>query len=145
MHNSSGISLIELLLVVVIISTLGIFSASFYARFLTQNEVVNTVDRLIGSFRKAQVYSMMGKQNGTWGVRYTLSPKEITLYLSGNSAFDETYQINSNITISYSPDIKDITFARITGLPSAAPTITIAGNNSSKTITVNSQGVVSRN
>lgn len=136
-----GVTIIELLLVVVIISTLGIFSASFYARFLTQNEVGNTVDRLIGSFRKAQVYSMMGKQNGVWGVRHTESPKKITLYLSGNSGFDETFSVNSNITIS---GFTDITFARITGLPSITANITISGGNSSKTIILSSQGVVSR-
>lgn len=141
---SRGVTIIELLLVVVIISTLGIFSASFYARFLTQNEVGNTVDRLIGSFRKAQVYSMMGKQNGTWGVRYTTSPKKITLYLSGNSAFDEDFSVNDNITIS---GFSDISFTRVTGLPSGASfplTITITGGNNTKTIQMSSQGVVSR-
>ena len=139
-----GITIIELLLVVAIISTLGVMSISFYARFLTQNEVGNTVDRLIGSFRKAQVYSMMGKQNGTWGVRYTTSPKKITLYLVGNSAFDESYDVNDNITVS---GFTDITFARITGLPSGGSfplTITISGGNSSKIIDLNSQGVASR-
>jgi Tfp pilus assembly protein FimT len=137
-----GITIIELLLVIAIISTLGIFSASFYAKFLTQNAVENTQNQLVNSFRKAQIYSMMGKQNGVWGVRYTTSPKEITLYLSGNSAFDETYQVNSNITVS---DFTDILFAKVTGLPSTTATITISGVNNSKTVTVNNQGVVSRN
>lgn len=141
MHKSSGLTIIELLLVVVIILTLGILSTSFYARFLTQNEVGNTVDRLIGSFRKAQVYSMMGKQNGSWGVRYTASPKKITLYLSGNTAFDEYFSVNDNVTIS---GFSDISFAKITGLPSASATITISAANNSKTVTLNSQGVVSR-
>lgn len=139
-HKLKGVTLIELLLVVVIVSTITILSAPFYSRFLTQNAVGNTVDQLVASLRKAQIYSMMGKQNNTWGVKYSAATKKITLYLSGSSAFDEIYSVNNNITVA---DF-DITFAKITGLPSTSPTITITGNNNSKTITINSQGVVSR-
>lgn len=136
---SSGVTIIELLIVILLISTIGLLSAPFYSRFLTQNAVENTKDQLVGSFRKAQVYSMMGRQNGTWGVRY--GSNTITLYLSGNSAFDEIYNVNTNIAIG---GFTEITFARITGLPSASPTITISGGNNTKTITINSQGVVSK-
>lgn len=142
--KQTGVTIIELILSVVIISTLAILSTSFYSRFFTQNAVDNVDNQLVASFRKAQVYSMMGKQNGVWGVKYTVATQKITLYLTGNTAFDENYTVNNNITISYSPDIKDITFAKITGLPSARPTITITGGNNTKTITINSQGVVSR-
>jgi len=133
-----GITIIELLLVIAIISTLGIFSASFYARFLTQNAVENTQNQLVNSFRKAQIYSMMGKQNGTWGVRYT--PNQITLYLVGNSSFDEIFDLNDNVTVT----TFDITFAKITGLPSSTVNITITGGNNTKTVTINNQGVVSK-
>lgn len=140
---SKGVTIIELLLVIAIISTLGVFSASFYARFLTQNEVENTADQLVGSLRKAQIYSMMGRQNGSWGVKYTESPKKITLYLSGNSAFDGDFSVNSNVNLS---GFTDILFAKVTGLPSPSgpTTITISGGNNSKTININTQGVVSR-
>ncbi|MEK7534014.1 MAG: prepilin-type N-terminal cleavage/methylation domain-containing protein [Patescibacteria group bacterium] len=147
-NRQAGLTIIELLLVIAIISIIGLMSTSFYSRFLTQNTVENTENQLVSSFRKAQVYSMMGKQNGVWGVRYTLSPKKITLYLSGNPAFDEIYNVNNNITIS---DFTDISFAKITGLPNSSGvpitspvTITITGGNNNKTITINSQGVVSK-
>lgn len=65
-----GVTIIELLIVVAIVLTLGIMSVSFYSRFLTQNAVDNTVTKLVQSFRKAQVYSMTGRQNGVWGVKY---------------------------------------------------------------------------
>jgi hypothetical protein len=81
---------------------------------------------------------MMGKQNGVWGVRYASST--ITLYLFGNPAFDENYSVNSNITVT----VFDITFARITGLPSSTANITVSGGNNTKTITINNQGVVSK-
>ncbi len=145
---SRGITIIELLLVVAIISTLGILSVSFYARFLTQNEVGNTVDRLIGSFRKAQVYSMMGKQNSNWGVHY--ASNTITLYKGSSfgvdTGFDEEFTVNSSVSVG---GFTDLNFTKVTGIPgsgnpSTTPTITISGGNNSKTITVNSQGVASR-
>ncbi len=140
-EKESGISIIEFLVVVLIISTIGVMGVSYYARFLTQNAVENTTTQLVNSLRKAQVYSMTGKQNGVWGVKYTTSPKRIVLYLSGNSAFDEKFDVNSNITIS---GFTDINFAKVTGLPSTTASITITGGNNTKTVNVNSQGVVSR-
>lgn len=141
LKNSNGLTLIELLLVVTIMLTLGVMSISFYSRFLTQNAIDNNTTQLAGSFRKAQIYSMMGKQNGIWGVKY--GSNKITLYLSGKPAFDENYSVNENITIS---GFSDISFARITGLPigTTPVTISIASGSNSKTITINSQGVVSR-
>ncbi len=141
---SKGITIIELLLVTLIISTLGVMSVSFYSRFLTQNAVDNTTTQLVNSLRKAQVYSLTGKQNGVWGVKYTTSPKQITLYLTGNSAFDESFSVSSNITID---NFTDISFAKVTGIPSGGSfplTIIITGNNSTKTVTVNGQGTVSK-
>lgn len=149
LNKSRGITIIELLVVVAVISTLGVLSTAFYARFLTQNAVDNVDNQLVASFRKAQVYSMMGKQNGVWGVKYDSAAKKITLYLSGSGAFDESFSVNSNINIEFSDgsDFTNITFAKITGLPPSGSyplTITISGGNNSKIITVNSQGVVSK-
>src|SRR5438309_506925 len=64
-----GFTLIELLVVMAVVSILGVMSVAFYSRFLIQNEVANTTDQFAGEFRKAQIYSMMGKQSGgVWGV-----------------------------------------------------------------------------
>ena len=143
-NGQTGVTLIELLLVITIISIIGLMSTSFYSRFLTQNAVGNTRDQLVGSFRKAQIYSMMGKQNNTWGVKYDSVAKKITLYLTGASAFNENYTVNNNITIT---GFTDISFARVTGTPSTTPstvTITIYSGNNTKTISINSQGVVNK-
>lgn len=143
-----GFTFIELILVLAIILILAAISVAFYSRFLTQNAVINNTDQIVSILRKAQTYSMMGKQNGgVWGVRFTASPKEITLYLSGNSAYDEDFTVNNNITIG---SFTQLEFAHLTGLPingnpSNTPTITVTGNNQSKSVSVNSQGVVNRN
>lgn len=133
-------------------STLSVLSVGFYSRFFRQNEVLNVADQLSGQMRKAQVYAMMGKQSGNiacapcnWGINY--AGNVITLYL-GNSfaarvaAFDERFTVNSNVTIS---GLANLNFAHATGLPNSSPlTITITSGTTVKTVTVNSQGVVSK-
>src|SRR3989338_10821570 len=113
-HKSSGFTLIELLLVISMISIIGTFSVVFFSRFLTQNAVANTQDQLIGQLRKAQVYAMMGRQNSAWSINY--SSNTITLYIGTtfaghNTAFDEKFTVNSNISVS---GITDVNFAKAT-------------------------------
>ncbi len=139
LKNSSGITIIEIIMVTALILTLGLMSISYYSRFLVQNALGNTVDQLTGSLRKAQIYSMSGRQNGVWGVKYL--DNKITLYLTGNSSFDENFSVNNNVIIS---GFTDIAFAKATGIPNTTATITISGNDGSKTVTVNGQGGVSR-
>ena len=102
-RKSDGFTLIELLLVISIILIIGTFSVIFFSRFLTQNAVANTQDQLIGQLRKAQVYAMMGRQNSAWSINY--SSNTITLYIGTtfaghNTAFDEKFTVNSNISVS---------------------------------------------
>jgi prepilin-type N-terminal cleavage/methylation domain-containing protein len=139
-----GFTLIEMLLVIALFMILAGLSTPFYARFLTQNNVNNVVDQLSGQLRKAQIYAMMGRQNGAWGV--TVNSGAIILfqgssYATRNSAFDEKFLLNPNISIT---GLTEVVFAKVSGLPSTTPTIVITGNNSSKTVTVNSQGVINK-
>lgn len=143
--RKNGFTFIELLLMVVLISILAAMTPVFYSRFLLQNAVANTSDQMIGSLRKAQIYAMMSKQGSSWSVNY--SSNAITLYKGTNfasrdSSFDETFDLNPNVAVS---GITDISFARLTGVPTpSSTTITINFGNNSDTITVNSQGVVSK-
>ena len=139
----NGFTLLELLLVIAIVGILGTASTSYTARFYTQNAVSNTADELASMLRTAQLYSMMGKQSGgVWGVKYTTSPKRITLFLQGSSSFDEKYDVNNSVSII---GFSQITFAHLTGLPSSSAPMTISGNGQSEGITMNSQGVISKN
>lgn len=144
MRGEKGLTMIELLLVLALVSVVTAFSAIFYSRFLTQNAVLNTVDQITGQLHKAQLYAMMSKLNGNWGVDY--GSQIITLYQGNsyaarNSAFDEKFTVNNNISVS---GLADVNFMRVTGTPSASPTVTISGQNNIKTVTVNSFGMVSR-
>ncbi|MBI4067697.1 prepilin-type N-terminal cleavage/methylation domain-containing protein [Candidatus Gottesmanbacteria bacterium] len=144
--SNRGVTLIELFLVVTLVSILSLVSTAFYSRFLGANAVDVVRDDIVGSLRKAQIYSMMGKQNSVWGVYYNSGTSLLTLFM-GNSyalrdaAFDEEFNLNPNVSLS---GLSEITFSRITGLPSSQPTINITYGNKSRTVTMNSQGIVNR-
>lgn len=148
-RGSDGFTLIELLLVLAIVFTVSVIGIAFYSRALVQNSVTNTVDQLVGSIRKAQIYSMMGKQASGWSVNYDNTSNIITLYkgpppFSARStpALDEKFNVNPNIIVT---GLTDISFTRPAGIPTPlALTVTITGGTNVQTMTVNSQGVVSR-
>ncbi len=143
--SQSAFTLIELLLVISIVLIIGTFSVIFFSRFLTQNAVANTQDQLIGQLRKAQIYAMTGKQNSAWSINY--NSNTITLYIGTtfpghNTAFDEKFTVNSNISVT---GITDVNFARMTGLPTPTTSaIAITNGTNIKTININTQGVISR-
>lgn len=140
-----GFTIIELILVMAIISFIAMLSSPFYARFLVQNAVDNTVDGLSGSLRKAQTYSMAGKMGSSWSVNF--SSNTITLYkgtsFAGRDAsFDEKFSVSPVVNVN---GMTDISYSRVTGLPTpATATVTISSGSNSKTVTMNSQGVVNR-
>lgn len=142
--GSQGFTLIELLLVMAIFSIIVVMSSVFYSRFISQNAVGNTTDQLASSLRKAQLYAMEGRQNSNWGV--TINSGKIYLF-SGTSfatrtqSFDETYTLNGTVGVS---GLNELIYTRVSGLPNNSTSITISANNNSDTITVNSQGVVSK-
>lgn len=140
-----GFTLIELILVLAIMLTISVMAPTFYSRFLLQNAVANTTDQMVGSLRKAQIYSMVGKQNSAWSLNYssnTITVYKGTDFATRNIAFDEKFSVNSNVSVS---GMTDINFTRLTGVPTpSTSTITISSGTNSDIITVNSQGVVSR-
>lgn len=139
---NKGFTLIELLLVIALIGALAAFSTPFYARFLTQNSVSVVRDQLSSHLHRAQFNAMMGKNNGPWGVTYS-SPK-IVLFQGASYAarvvtLDESFLVNPSISIS---GLSEVIYAKTTGIPATAPTITISGIGTSKTISITSQGTV---
>jgi Tfp pilus assembly protein FimT len=146
--NPKAFTSLELLIVIVLVAIIGLTSVPFLSRFFTQNATSDTYARLLGELRKAQTYAMMGKQNGPWGVFYDTSggAKKIILYQGNtyashvNSAFDESFKLNPNVTVT---GLNDINFSQVTGTTGVNTTITISGtSNTTRTIQVNSQGIV---
>ncbi len=56
-----GFTLIELLVVVALILIIGSMSASFYTRFVMQNDIINTVNKIASSIHKSTIVQYDGK------------------------------------------------------------------------------------
>lgn len=142
---TKGVTLIELLLVITLIAILSVMGTIFYGRFLAANQVDNATDTIVQQLRKAQLYAMQSRKNGSsgWGVMY--AGGQIVLYQGNtyaarNPTWDEQLLVTGNISIS----AFEVNFARGNGVPDGAETINITGVNDSETVSVNSQGGVTR-
>jgi Tfp pilus assembly protein FimT len=137
---STGVSLIELILVVAIISTIAIAVASFGGGFLSRNHLTNKTNEVVSSLRTAQLNTMSGKEDCQWGVETTSS--RIKLYAVGDSSFDQVFAIPSGVSITST----NVVFDKLNG-NSSAPTTIVVNNDvgESNSISINEVGIVDVN
>lgn len=134
----AGFTLIEILVVVAILGVISVMSFPFYSRLISQNNVSDTVNNLVETLRKAQSYSLAGKDGSDWGVKYSNS-SFVLLRESTNTTFD-TYNLPTTINLT---GLNHIVFSRPTGLPNVTGTFNISGGNETKSVTLNYEGVAS--
>lgn len=138
--STVGITLIELLLVVSIITILSVSTASFGLGFLFRNNLKNATNELVSSLRIAQINSMSGKVNSQWGVE--VNATQIRMYAVSDPAFDQIFEIGGRVSITQDT----VVFDQITGDADATATFTISGNTGdSNIVSVNEVGVVDIN
>lgn len=137
-RRKAGFTLIELLVSLAIISILLTLAFPFRSQLILKNNVSDTSKNLISSLRKAQIYSMAGKDGSNWGVKYSNS-KIIFYRESTNTTFD-TYDVPSNIEIT---GLNQVIFSKPAGLPSTTGEFIVSSSSDSKSILLNSEGIVS--
>lgn len=138
MKKESGFTIIELLLVIVIVTIVGLSSAPFLSRFIVQNAVASTTNYLVSTLRKAQSYAMAGKDDSDWQV--DIVTNEIRLVRASDGVVFDTKAVYPNVSVT---GFTTITYSSPNGLPDvAAESITIVGGNTTDTITTNSQGTI---
>lgn len=142
--KTSGISLVEVIIVVAIVAVIGSSFIGLAINFLSSNNLKNKINEIAASLRTAQSNSMWGKENSQWGVN--ISVDKITLYKGGSfaqrdTAFDYNFDIPKNVAITQS----DIVFTKSTGTTSADVSLTISSQGQTKTINVNKAGTVDVN
>ncbi len=141
-RKETGYTLIEILLVIAIVLTVGFLSLAFPVRMLRQAEINDAAEQLRGALTKARTYALSGKENSAWGVHYA-SPA-ITLfkgdsYSGRDRSFDEATQINEKVSIS---GLSEIVFRRPGGLPNTADfRVVIYRDNEEESFFLNSEGV----
>ena len=139
-HSSLGVSLIELLLVVAIIVILGTATTPFLSNFISRNNYETSVDKVVSTLKKAQGYSISGKDASSWGVCLA-SGNKIRLYRDSCSTpdFSEDFDVPDSVTIS---GLSDTTFSILRGEPSQGLTITVSTEIGSRTVSVNAAGMI---
>jgi Tfp pilus assembly protein FimT len=140
--KKNGFTLIEMILVVALIFYMGFLAVLFYSNFYLKNAASNIAQDIVSSLRKAQTYSMAGRQGGSWGVAFTGGNIVLfkgSSYAARNSAFDEITSIPSTLAIA---GFNETVFSRVTGFPNVTSMITITGGGFAKQVTVSSQGIV---
>ncbi len=136
-HDSAGLTLIELLIVIGIIAIVGATIIPVASGFLVRNYLKNKTNEVVSSLRTAQINSLNGKEDRQWGV--VISASSIKMYAVGDAAFDQTFSIPSSISITQDT----IVFDKLTGNPDATAAITVSSNaGQSNTIIVNEVGTV---
>lgn len=142
-----GISLVELILVVVILSILAVSGVSFGSGFLIRSNLADKTNELVSSLRTAQVNAMSGKENGKWGVRVDSGLEQIIMfqgdnYTSRNPVFDQIFEISGYVAITNT----EVVFDENTGNPASVATIVVSNSlGDSHTVSVNEVGIVNVN
>lgn len=124
--KDKGITLVELLLSIAIVSILAATTAPLGARFVQENSTRNARDIIVSYYHTARIYSLSARGGNSWGVKS--QAQEIVLfsgddYASRNSAWDQVYQLPSNLNITN----QEMLFEKFTGTASPG-TIELTNN-----------------
>lgn len=138
-----GVTLIEILLSVALITALAGFSLPLMSSFQSRNDLDLTSSTIVSAIRRAQVLSLSSVSDSSWGV--SMSSTSTTLF-AGNSyatrdiTLDESYNNSGTITTS---GLSEIVFTKKTGLPSTTGTTTVTSSyNGVSNIYINENGVI---
>ncbi len=135
----SGFTLIEIILVIAIMAIISVSAAPFLSRFLTQNRLEVSTDKVISTIRKTQSYAMSGKDNSIWG--FCKSGNNIRLFKGScaTPAYNEDFDL-SKVTISGLTEVVFTGMSGKRGEPNTPVTVTIANDIGSNTVSINYAG-----
>lgn len=143
--SSRGFTLIEFLLVAAILLVIGGMVPAFSNRFLLQNSVAETADRLAFSLRNAQGYALSGKGGDSWGV--AIDGTDIVVFQGSSFALrdvgsERRTAIPSSVSIA---GFSETIFASSTGIPSASGSVSITSSGGvERRVVWNELGILDR-
>lgn len=141
---SSGLSLIEVLLVIAILAFLVFLTLPLSVDFY-KNQQLNTVaDEIVQALRRAQNKAVSGESDKKFGVYITTGEYVLfqtdSNYIGRDQSFDEKFKVVDLINFS---SINEVVFSKLTGLPSVSGKIILTNDTDSLAIDINRGGAVS--
>jgi len=114
-----------------------------YESFVRRNDLGLTAQNIAFMLRRAQTYSRAVNGDSAWGIKVqapTVTLFQGTSFATRAPAFDETFSIPNSIAVS---GLNEVYFSKLDAAPNTTGSITLLSTtNDSKTITVNSKGMV---
>lgn len=142
-YKKTGFTLLEILLSISVIAIITGIGIPIYQSFQVRNDLDLAVNTVSQSLRRAQILSQAVEGDSAWGV-YVGENKIVIFKGSGYAAreagFDEEFDLAGTITPSGD---QEIIFNKFTGWPTNASALVLTTVNETKTITINSKGLVS--
>ncbi len=143
-RNEHGFSVIELIVVAGLMALIATLGVGAYKVAQTRNNVEIAAVTVAQTMRRAQALAQGMDGDQVWGVRITSSGVTIfqgTSYATRITSRDEIYALSGKLTVT---GTSEFTFAKMTGLPTLAGSVTVQGQqNATKTITISTVGMVS--
>ncbi|HLZ14747.1 MAG TPA: prepilin-type N-terminal cleavage/methylation domain-containing protein [Candidatus Saccharimonadales bacterium] len=144
MNREAGFSLIEMLLVVAIMASILAISVPVYERFVWRDDMDLAAQNLATTFRRAEDYARSGYNDSAWSVEIQSSGMTLfmgTSFAGRNTNYDEAISFPGDVTPSGGTEVQ---FAKFTGLPGAANSVTLTSTTGdNRTVAVSAKGVVS--
>lgn len=140
--HSQGVSLIEILVVVSIISIMGAVSTVSLRGFVLRNDLETTTNQVVGTIRKAQNYSLDGKNSAVWGICLWNGGLRLFSGTCSTPIFAEDFTVPRTVSIT---GLSETTFSRLRGEPSNLLNISISTDFDTRTVQLNRAGGVEVN
>ena len=137
-----GISIIELMATLAIISILAGISISAYFYFKKGANFDLSAQQVANLIRRAQNKSIAVDNDDAWGVNITSQQAIIfkgTNFSGRNQSFDESTVLTEINTVSGS---SQFIFTKFTGFPVSPGSLTVGNGSASKTIQINEKGFI---
>lgn len=144
MIQKKAFSLIELSLTISLLAIIGTLSIPVCLNIQRQAELTNAANNLASFWRQGQHLSQAMANDARWGVK--VGPSSITLFQGlsfslRDSSSDQVVNLAPSVTPS---NQLEVVFDKYSGLPDqAASVILTSSDGSTKTVNLNSLGLVS--
>lgn len=137
-----GFTLLELIIVMAIIATLGTVVVTLYGSVRQTGSAKYGSYIVLDAMKEAQIKAKMMEQDSAWGVKTTNAS---AIVFSGNSyalrtsSLDRVYNLPSGVVVS---GLSEVVFAKFSGTPNTTGTTTLVSTAATSSVYVWQNGVL---